>query len=52
MLLKHTQLHLVLKTHVQIDLSEMSVFTQKMNIIDVIVNNLASHSSDVGCKLG
>nr|AEK98990.1 hypothetical protein [Candidatus Liberibacter asiaticus] len=35
----------------QIDLSEMAVLTQKMNIIDGIVNNLATQTKDVGRKL-
>ncbi len=35
----------------QIDLSKMAVLTQKMNIIDGIVNNLATQTKDVGRKL-
>ncbi|XCD63182.1 hypothetical protein Q7M00_05385 (plasmid) [Candidatus Liberibacter asiaticus] len=36
---------------VQIDLSEIAVLTQKMNIIDGIVNDLATQTKDVGRKL-
>nr|AEK99005.1 hypothetical protein [Candidatus Liberibacter asiaticus] len=35
----------------QIDLSEMAVLTQKMNIVDGIVNDLATHTEVVGRKL-
>ncbi|MDI1494426.1 MAG: hypothetical protein PUN43_04210 [Candidatus Liberibacter asiaticus] len=35
----------------QIDLSKMAVLTQKMNIVDGIVNELATQTKDVGRKL-